>query len=275
MTRIFLFFLIFSQFILSQSLRSPENRKLFADHLFCSKDYLRAILEYEEYLKFYNNDTISFKIALGYSKIENYDEAAERFKSIPPKSVFYSTSRLEFLKSNIKAGDFYSLLNPKSPEVTINELKLVNISYLLNDITLPVKETFLIPFNDVEKKELKILYDLKNNPPYKSATSAGLLSAIVPGTGKLYAGQISEGITSFLLNGLFAFISYNNFKNNHNVRGWIFAGVGAFFYAGNIYGSAVSAQIYNSRFDYEYNERVKKYLESKNYFIDEYDLCNF
>lgn len=274
MSRIILIFLVSSQFILSQSLHSPENRKLFADHLFCNDDYLRAILEYDEYLKYYSNDTISFKIALGYSKIENYNEAAVRFQSISPQSEFYLTSRLEYIKSKIKAEDFTSVVGYHNSRTSVTELKLINISYLLSEMALPVRESFLIPFNDSEKQELQTLHELKNNPPYKSATTAGLLSALIPGSGKIYTGQISEGITAFLLNGLFAFISYNNFKNNHNARGWIFAGVGAFFYAGNIYGSAVSARVYNSRFDFEYGEQVKQYLESQNYFIDEYEFCN-
>lgn len=258
----------------SQDFNSPENRKLFADHLFCSKDYLRAVFEYEEYLKYFSDDTVIFKVALGYSKIENFNKAADQFINISPQSEFYLVSRLEYLKSKILSEDFESINRFNISDKSTDEIKLINISYLLREAILPGKDNFLNVFDEQDKNEVKMLYNYKNYPPYKSPVTAGILSALIPGSGKIYTGQISEGITSFLLNGLFAFISYNNFQNHHNVRGWIFAGVTALFYSGNIYGSAVSAQIYNAGIDYEYSERVKKYLSEKNFFIEDYDFCN-
>ncbi len=125
-----------------------------------------------------------------------------------------------------------------------------------------------------EKPEAIDLYDWKKNPSYKSPFLAGVLSSLIPGSGKIYADQLSEGLTALVLNSLFAFLSYNNFKHDHNFRGWVFAGVGAFFYAGNIYGSVSAAHLYNSKMDYEYKEGLKQFLEFNNYFIEDYDFCN-
>ena len=41
---------------------TPANIKSFADHLFCTRDYLRAVEEYKRYLKFVPDDSIKFKI---------------------------------------------------------------------------------------------------------------------------------------------------------------------------------------------------------------------
>ena len=273
MIRIFLFVIISINFSYSQNFHSPENRKLFADYLFCSEDYLRAVIEYEEYIRFYNNDTVLFKIAFGYSKIEKYNRAAELFNEISVQSEFYCSARSEYLKSLLLADNFESFTSIETKEASITELKLINSAYLFNGLKLPDKNRFLLPFSDSEKNEMLKFYELKKEPPYKSPFLAGLLSSVVPGAGKIYTNQISEGLTSLVLNGLFAFLSYNNFKNDHTTRGWIFAGVGAFFYAGNIYGSAVSANIYNQRVDYEYKENVKVFLETHNYFIERYEFC--
>lgn len=273
MIRLILLFILLSKLILPQNYHSPENRKLFADFLFCSKDYLRAIIEYEEYLKYFNNDTVVYKIALGYSKLENYNEAIKKFLSIPEKSSYFSDSKMEYLKSLLLSNDYQSLFDSKYDGISVNELKLINFAYLLDQTQLTEKDKFLVPYNEDEAETLGMFYDTKLNPPYKSPLAAGIFSALIPGAGKLYTGQVSEGITSFLLNGLLAFVSYNNFKNNHPVRGWIFAGIGAFFYAGNIYGSAVSANIYNAKIDYDYKAEVKHYLELKNYYIDEHNFC--
>lgn len=274
MNRIIFIIILFSQIIHSQDLHSPQNRKLFADHLFCTQDYLRAVFEYEEYLKYYDNDTVIFKTALGYSKLEYYQEAGERFNKLPGQSEFYYSSRLELLKSKILAGEYISALENVSDDLTVNELKLMSLSNLLSKDNFLIKNKILIPFSDDEKNDILNFYNRKTDPPYKSPVLAGVLSTLIPGSGKIYSGQISEGITSFILNGLFAFLSYNNFKNHHNFRGWIFAGAGAFFYAGNIYGSAAAAQLYNAGIEYESNQNIKQFLELKNYYIDEYDFCD-
>jgi len=259
MKTVFLLILFF-QVSYSQNYNSPDNRKLFADHLFCTQDYLRAISEYEECLNYLDNDTISFKVALGYLRIGNYSEASERFLNIPGQSEFYCTSRLEYLKSKIFLKDFNSITDYQPDSLKINELKLMNLSNLLSNNDLFERDKFLFPFND--------------RASYKSLLLAGVFSSVIPGSGKIYADQLSEGLTALVLNSLFAFLSYNNFKHDHNFRGWVFAGVGAFFYAGNIYGSAAAAHLYNSKMDYEYKEGIKQFLESNNYFIEDYDFCN-
>ncbi len=64
--KVLLIQIIISITALSQNINfnSPENIKLFADYLFCDHDYLRAIDEYEKYLKFSDEDTVRFKIAI-------------------------------------------------------------------------------------------------------------------------------------------------------------------------------------------------------------------
>lgn len=274
MMKLFLFFILFIRVINSQDFHSPESRKLFADYLFCTQDYLRATSEYEEYLKFYDNDTSTFKVALGYSLIKSYEEAAKKFSEISTKSNFYHASRLEYLKTQLLLENYAALVKFPPDSNQINELKLINLSILLSDSKILERDKLLNPFLNKEKSEVEMFYKFRKDPPYKSPVIAGLMSAVIPGSGKIYADQLSEGLTALVLNGLFAFLSYNNFKHDHDFRGWIFAGAGTFFYAGNIYGSVAAAKIYNSKLDYEYKEQVLDFLESNNYFIEEYDFCN-
>ena len=55
-------FFMFPFFILPQidniNFHSPENRKKFADDLFCEGDYLRAVEEYESIHEVIKNDTV-------------------------------------------------------------------------------------------------------------------------------------------------------------------------------------------------------------------------
>ena len=278
--RILSVFVLLSSVIFSQQIdfKSPQNVKLFADFLFCEKDYLRAIDEYEKYLTLIKNDTISFKIAYAFMQMGNYENAIEKFSGINSTSVFYESSGMEKLKGYFLIKDsisFYSkaesIIESKS-EFSDSALKLKNTSLLLGE-NLFSKDELLFPFNDNEKKEISDFYDWKKNPPYKSEVLAGILSTIIPGAGKIYTENYSDGITAFILTGLFGYLAYNNFDHNHDFRAWTFTGLSTLFYAGNIYGSVASAQIFNARLNFDFENGVKMFLENKNYFTPNYDFC--
>jgi len=260
-------------------IHSPKNIKKFADFLFCDKDYLRAIDEYKKYLQVVEDDTANYKIALGYSLINDQSNALQEFSSINNSSALYEQSRIEVLKSlSLSKSDsaFYllanNLINSKS-QFSNNAQRLLNTSILLNENELPDKNKFLIPFESDDKLLLGNYYDLKINPPYKSETVAGILSAIIPGSGKIYTEDYGDGITAFLLTGLFTYLAYTNFENDHQTRGWIFTALGAGFYAGNVYGTVASAQIFNAKVNFNFENGLKLFLEDKNYFTPAYDFC--
>lgn len=281
MIKVLFFILFLSSSIIAQQINfnSPENIKLFADYLFCEKDYLRAIDEYEKYLLLVDDDSVEFKIALGYSNINDQINACNRFSLTKKSSTFYEQSKMEMLKSiSLQKIDssFYSaaelIINSQSI-YSNNAYRLKNTSILLSKDELPEKEKFLIPFKNDESTTLSGFYDLKKNPPYKSEVLAGILSTLIPGSGKIYTQEYGDGITAFILTGLFAYLAYTNFEHDHQTRAWIFTAIGAGFYAGNIYGSVASAQIFNAKLNFEFDEGVKLYLEEKNYFTPTYDFC--
>ena len=281
MLKIFYLIILLSSIMFSQQIdfQSPENIKLFADFLFCDNDYLRAIDEYEKYLVAVDDDLVQFKITIAYSSMNDCENAINKLSLIKKTSPFYEQSKIELLKSlylqNIDSV-FYAvaetLINSKSLYAN-NAYRLKNTALLLSKTELPEKESFLIPFEVEEKKTISDFYNLKKNPPYKSEALAGVLSAIIPGSGKIYTKDYGDGITAFLLTGLFTYLAYTNFEHDHPTRAWIFAAFGAGFYAGNIYGSVASAQIFNAKVNFEFNEGVKLFLEDKKYFTPNYDFC--
>lgn len=280
-TKISLILLILSIPAFSQQIdfHSPKNIKLFADFLFCDKDYLRAADEYDKYLKIIEDDTAQFKIALAYSNLNNQSMALNKFSLIRETSKFYEVSKIEKLKSLFLTNSdsiFFdladSIINSQS-KYSINVNKFKNTSLLLIKSVLLEKENFLIAFDDQEKKVLSKFYDLKMNPPYKSELLSGIFSAIVPGAGKIYTENYSDGITAFILTGLLSYLAYTNFEHDHPTRGWIFASLGAGFYAGNIYGSIASAQIFNAKVSFDFKEGVNLFLEENNYYLPVYDFC--
>lgn len=279
--KIFLFQIIISTFVLAQNidLNSPQNIKLFADYLFCEQDYLRAIDEYEKYLKYLDNDTIKFKIALAYSNMDDNANALNSFNRLSKTSVFYELSQIEKLKSLFEQK-YFAQLNYRAREIIHSKSNYVNtaekiliLSYLLNDQILPSENILLDPFNAHEKIAVQDLYLRKTNPDYKSELLAGIYSGLVPGLGKIYTENYGDGITAFVLTGLLSYLAFTNFENDHTTRAWIFTALGAGFYAGNIYGSVASAQIFNSKVNFEFTNEVNLFIEQNNYFIPQYDFC--
>jgi TM2 domain-containing membrane protein YozV len=83
--------------------------------------------------------------------------------------------------------------------------------------------------------------------PHKSGAVAAILSAALPGTGKLYLGRLRDAVISVAVIGFSSWQAYDGFINDgrQSVKGYIFSSIGAAFYAANIYGSAIAVRAYN------------------------------
>lgn len=283
MCKVFLFVIIpvvvFSQdFQNHNPFKSTQNIKKFADHLFCEKDYLRASEEFLSLPSEAINDSINFKIAISLSEIGNYERSEKFFQKVSRQSALFPLSEMELFKLYFISDnqDSLSQMKIKNEESMIPVSQLRSVATLLSQNQIDNYTVILNSFDDNndDKKFIEEFINLKKNPPYKSPLAAAVFSAILPGSGKIYTQDYGDGITSLLLTGLFTFLSIDNFNNDHNFRGWIFGGLALGFYAGNVYGSAASAQIFNAKFDFDFNFKINSFVEKRNYFMPEYEFCN-
>ena len=267
-------FLIFLQNLLfpqDADIYSTGNRRLFADYLYCQKDYLRAVNEYQDITSLAANDTIRFKTGLAYLKMGKYDSASVHFSKVGDNSHFINEAKTEFYKSQFLLGNYDALYRSTDNYLPLKQLN--TFAYLFDQKDLPSENILLSPFEGNNKNMVSDFYERKLNPPYKSELTAVILSTIIPGAGKIYTKEYSDGIIAFLVTGLMGYISYTDFKADHKFRGWLFAGLTGFFYGGNIYGSAASAQIYNAQVNFKLNSDLKLFLEDKDYFVPDYEFC--
>jgi len=236
----------------SYDLFSPHNRKIFGDRLFCEKDYLRAIDEYNAVLNHMPNDILQYKIGLSYFFMGRYFDAERNYKKLFKSPFLSEEAKLEYYRSVFYFGDysgFREKINTKEnfPLAYSNELsRLKAYSYLMDDSTLPPESEMLSKFDDTDKKSIIEFYSWKQDPPYKSPMKAAIMSAIIPGLGKVYAGEIGDGITAFLFTGLFTYLAVDKFQRDQTTSAWLFTALAAFFYGGNVYGSAAAVQNYNA-----------------------------
>ena len=101
-------------------------------------------------------------------------------------------------------------------------------------------------------------YEMMNRRK-KSPFLAGLLSTILPGSGKIYAGKPREALNAFLPT-VFNFAQAAEgyyYKKLDSPHLYIFGTIGSVFYFSNIYGSGMAAKRKNE----EYNYKVKSNIE--------------
>jgi len=252
----------------------PTNILKFADALYGAGDYLRAAGEYQRYL-FYkpqDADHILYRIAVSYRLDGQADRALQFLEKIlgeHPQSDFTSLARYEI-------GYSYFLMRAYDQSIRfLNETQT-----LIRDENYRWKSRQLIGLNYLMLKRwedagrLFNQFDLETVPrdlretvplyrkyaqagkrlPSKSPILAGLFSAMVPGTGKLYARQPGDALFTVLVLATTGWQAYDGFQRDGtaSTKGWMFGTLSGFFYLGNVYGSVVAAQAHNRRVEEEF-----------------------
>ena len=100
----------------------------------------------------------------------------------------------------------------------------------------------------------------------KSPIKAALLSALVPGLGKVYIGKTRIGVNAFFMNGVFAFQTYESIhklgvKHPLSIINILLS---SFFYASNVYGSYRDANYFKKEKLQQLNN------DASNYYANEY-----
>ena len=165
--------------------------------------------------------------------IGNYDKIIE--PKYYKKLVHYEAWRIQLLSA--------TLLNKK-----MDDFDLVFNAGKCNDANLALIEFYIY----VQKVEI-------SRRRKKSSFIAGLLSAIIPGSGKIYAGKPHEALTGFIpvafnLAQAGEGYYYKKFDSPHL---YIFGLLGTVFYASGIYGSGKAATRKNN----EFNTKIKNNIE--------------
>lgn len=100
--------------------------------------------------------------------------------------------------------------------------------------------------------------------PKKSPVIAVGMSAIIPGSGKVYTGYWKDGLIALSFTALTAWQSYRGFskKGSKSAIGWIYGAASFSFYIGNLFGSGKSAHMYNLRRKQDLFNETDKILHS-------------
>lgn len=266
-------------------LLTEEIQLKMADVFMEEGEYYRAITEYRKFLILFPDsekaDYALFKTGMAYYRGEEYEPSVQYFSVLGekyktsrylPEASYYEGLSYWKIKDREKARTAFDTLSEVFPRSEFAPLALVAgslVTFEEENVTASMKRlewlTDRYPEYPGSKnaKEAMTLIDQYPRLPEKSETLAAAMSAVLPGSGYIYADHVGDGITAFIINTLLIAGTITAIhRENYAVAG-IVGGVGLPFYLGNIYGSANAAKKWNLGVKRELRNKVFLTLDFK------------
>ncbi|RIH66434.1 hypothetical protein D1164_05910 [Mariniphaga sediminis] len=248
----------------AQNLFNTENSKKFAHYLLNTRQYNLAAIEYERILNISPPDAeITSNLIKTYRLGKICEGSFQNIKLLGAENFFSNdTVASEFLNLSLTCNCCYQKSDFEKAIFSLPETK--QAFYRLGYYFFNHEEDSLFTFSKNNQNLLSASYPsvfnnigAMENYKGKSPALAMALSAIVPGSGKAYSGLWGDALMSFIFVSSNAWLSYRGFnkKGTKSASGWIFGGLSAGFYIGNIWGSGKAARTYNQiEYDKLYHE---------------------
>ncbi len=94
-------------------------------------------------------------------------------------------------------------------------------------------------------RELALRLARVDDLPHRSPVVAGVLAAVLPGAGHFYSQDWANGVLALVVNGLFAFGTYEAVENETYTAAGLMGLFGFGFYLGNVFGAVNASHKFN------------------------------
>ena len=248
----------------------------FAERLFEEGDYYRAITEYKRFIFLFPESEYTeksfFRIGESYFRAKKWKEAIESFdlfvKKFPrsllrDEALYHQGIAEKNLKSHSEALSIFESLAARSCG-DLRDRAIVQSALVLvetADYSGAITKLSLIPAESPLSESARSFSEglvRVESLPQKSPEAAGVLAALVPGSGHLYTERPRDALVAFLLNGAFIWAAIELFDHRDYVLGGIVTFIELGWYTGNIYSAVSSAHKYNERTREDYIDTLKK-----------------
>jgi len=261
----------------------------FINHLLRTGYFEEALflLDSSDCSSFQINDSVNYLRGWSYFSLNMPVSSSENLLKIKPTSSLYPKSHFYAAFNYAQTGNFIKAIEvlEKIEVSTFNQISLKNfeiagMQLLRGDLTAFDEWSDKNAGNQPEINEsainiMKVYSEIKSHKG-KSPFLAGLLSGIIPGSGKLYAGKKGEAIATFISTAGIGLVTWENYRKRgiKNFNTIAFGTIFAISYMANIYGSAFSVTVIEN----EYKENVKSTVLFNLHipvdtFFSKWDLC--
>jgi tetratricopeptide (TPR) repeat protein len=247
-------------------LREMEIRQFAAD-LFIAGEYFRAITEAKRYISLFPEgprteemfkrigDACLMSHEWGEA-IASYDHFLMKFPASPQAGSVTFFKAIALLKQG-KAAEaerlFQLVLKGADPrkkgEAARWEILLLIRGNRFDEAERRMMDQMVKPEIEKEADIITEMITEKKNTRYKSPETAGVLSAVLPGSGQFYNERYQDGVYSFLLNSLFILGAYKAYDQGNYALGGLLTLFEIGWYTGGIYGAVGGAHKYNTKID--------------------------
>jgi TolA-binding protein len=267
-----------SAFCETAILLTDEVQLKIADSFMEEGEYYRAVTEYKRFLILFpasaKADHARFRTGMAYYSGEEYESAARSFAALiekHPSSEKAAQSRYYEGLSYWKLKRYeYSLVAFSSVAASYPHSDAAPLSLLAASLVALDKDNIAESLKALKRylsdypghtrssgaREAILLLGQYEDLPEKSPVLAGMMSAVIPGSGYMYAGHFKDGLTAFFINGLSIAGTVTGIQQENYAAGGIAGGIGLPFYFGNIYGSANAAKKWNTSVRNEIRDRI-------------------
>ena len=197
------------------------------------------------------------------SSIVHFDSVSNRWPRLRSEAVFFSAYNATYLKRYSEARQ--KLTNAPLSDSVLNQLRnfeLAGVALLQRN--LPAYDSlssFFTPTSyslDEQESRLKEHRTRIVQAPNKSPLAAGLLSAIVPGAGKFYAGNKVQGIYTFLIAAVLGAQAWEGYTKDgpDSFRFITYATLFTTVYVATIWGSAFAVKMKRDQLNETINTQI-------------------
>ncbi len=236
----------------------------FADRLMREKEYFRAITEYQRFLFYYPHDQrsamASFRIGLAFYRGQDYSRALYTFRQVTQRYAETPYGKQAWLwqgeslmqQANYSEAErIYNAIIRQQADTTITQFAHYQRGWSL--LYRRQWEQAAAAFRLVSQESsfynaAQRLADETGKGlqlPKKSPALAGILSAILPGSGQLYNGRPGDALLSFLLNGVFIIGALQAVEQGELAIAGVLGFFEAGWYTGNVYSAVNGAHKHN------------------------------
>ena len=245
-------------------LAQNKSELSFIEHLVNKGDFNEVIHLIDHDTILYGKaqlDSLYYYQGWAHYSLKNLEQSTISLLNVSKESSFYSKSRFFagynqiFLTNYEDALKIFSQLDfPDEKKLSLVNFELSGIDMLQENYKKANEKLKQIDPNFATLNQPvialgQINQKLETRHP-KSPLLAGLMSAIVPGAGKIYVGKPGEGIASMLATVGFGLITIENYRKLglNNFKTLFFGSIFAANYVSNIYGSVISVKIIENNY---------------------------
>lgn len=262
------FFIGIVSSLCAQNAYDFDHTLKFGQYLYNTSQFELAAQEFERAVFYEPKDSISnFMLFKTYSILNQTDKALsvyKRYSHDAPLSEMPQQYGSLYSGLLIKNGMYDDCMDFVKHNCCLLDRQRYVVSVLMAQAKWEDAwtEAEKLNLNNPAISPLLQLVDKSKNTKYRKPFIGALFSAVLPGSGKLYAGNWEDAVIGFLMTSASGFVAYRAYDKYGVKNGYTwFSGILALgYYSGNVYGGYNAVKKYNLKKENELVDETKRYI---------------